>query len=186
LSSNQTIPSNVDTVIQFSDDFDPNNWWDASTYRFTPTIAGYYNITLQVLINPGTVTNNQYNTQIRKNGNSQEAIWQNQITTSIGLSQGNDKLIYLNGSTDFTIYPLSSVNYKHKKKMLYPFLVLENKKSKFDWDSVELKCNSNVPKDRGGFPEMDGYKWVSLDEAEDLLHDTQVKCLPKIKEIISE
>jgi len=92
----------------------------------------------------------------------------------------------LNGSTDFTIYPLSSVNYKHKKKMLYPFLVLENKKSKFDWDSVELKCNSNVPKDRGGFPEMDGYKWVSLDEAEDLLHDTQVKCLPKIKEIISE
>lgn len=45
----------------------------------------------------------------------------------------------LNGSTDFTIYPLNSVNYKHKKKMLYPFLVLENKNSKFDWDSVELK-----------------------------------------------
>jgi putative (di)nucleoside polyphosphate hydrolase len=92
----------------------------------------------------------------------------------------------LNGSTDFTIYPLSSVNYKHKKKTLYPFLVLENKKSNFDWDSVELKCNSNVPEDRGGFPEMDGYKWVTLDEAEDLLHYTQVKCLPKIKEIISE
>ena len=107
MAASQTIPSNVDTVIQFSDDFDPNNWWNTSTYRFTPTIAGYYNITLQVLINPGTVTNNQYNTQIRKNGSSQEAIWQNQITTSTGVSQGNDKIIYFNGTTDyidFTIY----------------------------------------------------------------------------------
>jgi putative (di)nucleoside polyphosphate hydrolase len=91
----------------------------------------------------------------------------------------------LNGSNDFTIYPLSSVNYKHKKKMLYPFLALENKTSKFDWDSVEFKCNSNVPEDLGGFQEMDGYKWVTLDEAEKLIHETQVRCLPKIKEIIN-
>jgi len=90
----------------------------------------------------------------------------------------------LNGSTDFTIFPLTAVNYKHKKKILYPFLVLENKKSKFDWDAVELKCNSMVPEDRGGFPEMDGYKWVTLKEAKEILHDTQVKCLDKIKEII--
>jgi hypothetical protein len=106
-STSQTIPSNVDTVIQFLDDFDPQNWWDSSNYRFQPTIAGYYNVTLQVLINAGTVTNNQYNTQIRKNGSSQEAIWQNQITTSVGLTQGNSKIIYFNGTTDyvdFTIY----------------------------------------------------------------------------------
>jgi len=31
---------------------------------------------------------------------------------------------------------------------------------------------------------MDGYKWVTLDEAKSLIHDTQVACLPKIKEII--
>jgi 8-oxo-dGTP pyrophosphatase MutT (NUDIX family) len=71
----------------------------------------------------------------------------------------------LNGSTDFTIYPLSSVNYKHKKKILYPFLVLENKDSKFDWSSVELKCNSNVPEDRGDFPEMDKWIFVTIKEA---------------------
>jgi 8-oxo-dGTP pyrophosphatase MutT (NUDIX family) len=90
----------------------------------------------------------------------------------------------LNGSTDFTIYPLNSVEYKNKKKILYPFLMLENNNSKFDWDSVELKCNSNVPKKIGGFPEMDGYRWVTLDEAEELIHEAQVKCLPKIKEIL--
>ncbi len=92
----------------------------------------------------------------------------------------------LNGSTDFTIYPLNSVEYKNKNKILYPFLMLENNDSKFDWDSVELKCNSNVPKKIGGFPEMDGYRWVTLDEAEELIHETQVRCLPKIKEIIGE
>lgn len=90
----------------------------------------------------------------------------------------------LNGSTDFTIYPLNSVEYKNKNKILYPFLMLENENSKFDWDSVELKCNSNVPKKIGGFPEIDGYRWVTLDEAEELIHETQVRCLPKIKEII--
>jgi hypothetical protein len=31
---------------------------------------------------------------------------------------------------------------------------------------------------------MDGYRWVTLDEAEELIHEAQVKCLPKIKEIL--
>jgi len=30
LLSNQSIPSNSDTVIQFIDDFDPQNWWNTS------------------------------------------------------------------------------------------------------------------------------------------------------------
>lgn len=92
--------------------------------------------------------------------------------------------INLANVTGFTIYPLKSINYGHKKKILYPFLYLENKKSGFNWDEIELKCNSNVPEDRGGFPEMDGYRWVTLDEAESLLHETQVACLERIKEII--
>jgi hypothetical protein len=100
LSTDQTIPSRSDTVIQFIDDFDPNNWWDASTYRFTPTVAGYYNVTLDVLWAEGTSTTDQYNVQTRKNGN-QVFIWQNQIPSSVGISQGNTKIIYLNGSTDY-------------------------------------------------------------------------------------
>lgn len=82
----------------------------------------------------------------------------------------------------FEIHTLPSVNYGHKKKIIYPFLFLEKKD--FDWDSIELKCNSNVPVERGGFPEMDGFKWVSLDDARNLLHETQVACIDKILEII--
>jgi hypothetical protein len=33
-------------------------------------------------------------------------------------------------------------------------------KPSVNFDLFKLKCNSNVPKERGGFPEMDDYKWV--------------------------
>jgi len=84
----------------------------------------------------------------------------------------------------FDIFPMQSVNYSHKKKILYPFLYLEKPESKFNWEDQELKCNSNVPDERGGFPEMDDYKWVTLDEARELLHATQVACIDKILDIV--
>jgi len=44
LSADQTISNGTDTVVQFIDDFDPRNWYNASTYQLTPSIAGYYHI----------------------------------------------------------------------------------------------------------------------------------------------
>lgn len=82
------------------------------------------------------------------------------------------------------IRALDSVNYSHKKKILYPFVVLESENLSLKWDEFELKCNSNVPDERGGFPEMDDYKWVSLKEARGLLHYTQTACLDKIQNIL--
>jgi len=106
LSANQSISANTDVIIQFVDDFDPQNWWNASTYQFTPTIAGYYNIFVGVwLDNPG-VTNNQANVQVRKNGNS-FIIVQNPLNNVTGQAFEASKIVYLNGTTDyvdFTIY----------------------------------------------------------------------------------
>jgi putative (di)nucleoside polyphosphate hydrolase len=85
---------------------------------------------------------------------------------------------------NFDIYPMQSVNYSHKKKILYPFLCLERVDSKFDWGKQEIKCNSNVPHERGDFPEMDDYKWVELEESKILLHNTQSACIDKILELI--
>jgi hypothetical protein len=106
LSANQSISANTDVIIQFVDDFDPQNWWNASTYQFTPTIAGYYNIFVGVwLDNPG-VTNNQANIQVRKNGNS-FVIVQNPLNNVTGQAFEASKIVYLNGTTDyieFTIF----------------------------------------------------------------------------------
>jgi len=101
LSANQLIPTASDTTIQFVDDFDPNNWWDASTYRFTPTIAGYYNISFGVWFdNMAASSSVQVNAQARKNGNSFMLI-QQPCNVGTGISLTGAKIIYLNGSTDY-------------------------------------------------------------------------------------
>lgn len=85
----------------------------------------------------------------------------------------------------YKIHTLEPVTYGHKKKMIHPFVYVEIPDSKFVWENIEIKCNSNVPIDRGGFPEMDDYKWVSIEEARPLLHETQSACLDIIKEILN-
>lgn len=84
----------------------------------------------------------------------------------------------------FDIFELDVVNYSHKKKDLKPYVFQEVSSSDIDWSSIIIKCNSNVPVERGGFPEMDGYKWVTIQEAKKLLHKTQVICLEIFEKII--
>ena len=95
--------------------------------------------------------------------------------------------LYLRGAIEFDIHELDGVNYTHGKKKLLPFLFLENNLSSINWVEVNktIMCNSNVPDDRGGFPEMDSYRWVTLDEAMGLIHYTQAACLNKIKELLT-
>jgi hypothetical protein len=112
LNSDQTIAPGSDVLISFIDDSDPNNWWDATTKRLTPTIAGYYDIALYAWWPANAASTGQYNIQVRKNGTT-VAIYQNltSTSTSSGVSQGGSKLVYLNGSTDyldFTAYNGSS------------------------------------------------------------------------------
>jgi 8-oxo-dGTP pyrophosphatase MutT (NUDIX family) len=94
--------------------------------------------------------------------------------SNIDLSDYKDKMIMLD-----------SVNYSHKKKMLIPFVLFENDCEYLDLSLITTQCNSNVPEERGGFPEMDDYKWVTLEEAKELLHETQVACLDKVKQLFS-
>ncbi len=96
----QSISGNIATKIQFNaETFDTNNCFDSATnYRFTPNVAGYYQINALVyfqgsagaytVIQPyknGSVYAN-VNTQ-RSNGNYNMVMW-------------ND-VVYFNGSTDY-------------------------------------------------------------------------------------
>ena len=65
LGTNQTITAGSDQVVNFTDNFDPQNWFASN--KFQPNIAGYYNISFAVLWGTGTGTG-QINTQINKNG----------------------------------------------------------------------------------------------------------------------
>ncbi len=75
--------------------------------------------------------------------------------------------------------------YNHKKKEIHPFLFLEEENPKIDLSSIELKCNSNVPENRGGFPEMDKFQWADIDTAKTYLHPTQVAALEEIEKLFT-
>lgn len=99
LSAAQTIAASGDVVLQLTDKDDPNNWWNASTYRFLPTVSGNYFIAAQVNWDPG-VGNGQLNIQLRKNGTT-FAICQNAMVTAVSLTQSTNGIVNLNGSTDY-------------------------------------------------------------------------------------
>ena len=109
LSTDQTVTSGADTLINFVDYDDAQSWWNPTTKRFTPTIAGYYDVTLSAWWVAGVISNNQTNLQIRKNGNSY-ALSQEIINTSTGQSPNLNRTIYLNGTTDYLDFTVFTSN----------------------------------------------------------------------------
>ena len=98
--SAQSISALTATKVTFpTESFDTNSNYDTSTSRFTPTIAGYYQINL--LIEALGVTSNFFLAQIRKNGNQ----WMNganyPTTSAAGPCSVAAGLVYCNGSTDY-------------------------------------------------------------------------------------
>jgi 8-oxo-dGTP pyrophosphatase MutT (NUDIX family) len=87
---------------------------------------------------------------------------------------------------DCNFIELPMVNYKHGKKAIHGFLVLEEQNMSLNLMDVVLKCNSFVPLEMGEFPEMDNYKWVDLDEAKSIIHETQAQSIDIIKNIIKD
>jgi len=109
-NDNQTISTGTDNVITFVDEYDDQNWWNTSTNRFTPTVQGYYQITLAVWWPLATGAVNQYNIQARKNG-SGATISQTPTDINMGQSQTWTRTFYMNGTTDyidFTAYNASA------------------------------------------------------------------------------
>ena len=101
-SAQQTLSANTYTKIQFqSKAFDTANCFDNSTnYRFTPNVAGYYQLSASVTVSAsacGIIL------QIYKNGsNFMRGLQLNSTTVGSSAAGG---LVYANGSTDyFEIY----------------------------------------------------------------------------------
>ena len=101
-TSDQTVTGGVITKIAFeTEEYDTNSNYDNSTnYRFTPTVAGYYQINAQVSIYQPSTDAGIF---IYKNGSAHK--WGDYFTRASGYSADVDvavsSLVYLNGSTDY-------------------------------------------------------------------------------------
>jgi hypothetical protein len=89
------VSASTFTKVQFNtEDFDVDNEFDTTTYRFTPTVAGYYQFNASAAVS-------SYVTQMQlafyKNG----AVDKNCINVTGGGQVPASGLIYLNGSTDY-------------------------------------------------------------------------------------
>lgn len=98
LSSNQSISTGTRTKVALNTEtFDTNgNYDNATNYRFTPTVAGYYQVNGLVGFT-GTIIS-ATSAEIRKNGSGIAAAYFF-ATADNNLCVGD--LVYLNGSTDY-------------------------------------------------------------------------------------
>ena len=106
-NASQTVSSNVNTKIVLQNkNFDTNNCFDATTnYRFTPTVAGYYQFNAQLYL-AGSSTTTQINLLIYKNGGSYyERIVDLNPSASLAANSeivvSGSTIMYMNGTTDY-------------------------------------------------------------------------------------
>ena len=98
--NSQSISAATFTKILFgTEDFDTANCYDSSTnYRFTPNVAGYYQVNSSISI---SAYSNRYTAYIYKNGTLYATGMSNTGNATNTDSTGIYALIYLNGSTDY-------------------------------------------------------------------------------------
>jgi hypothetical protein len=102
-SGGQSIPNGTGTKVQFqSEEWDTANCFDSTTnYRFTPNVAGYYQLNAQISYNSFTPSETQI--QIYKNGSAIRR--GNRFNAAGSPYLVISSMVYANGSTDyFEIY----------------------------------------------------------------------------------
>ena len=98
LSGNQTVVSGAATKVNLNvEDFDTAGVF--TTGRFTPTVAGYYQINATVCGSSTTITN--LNGQIVKNGAAVVTATDTAAATSGAWRVGLSCIVAMNGSTDY-------------------------------------------------------------------------------------
>jgi hypothetical protein len=98
-TSNQSISASTWTKVTYDTEvFDTNNNFASS--RFTPTIAGYYQVITNTMVTtPGSAS--YFQTAVYKNGSQHNILIETQTQTVSYVSCSGSYLIYLNGLTDY-------------------------------------------------------------------------------------
>jgi hypothetical protein len=106
VSSDTALSAAAYTVAPLdTEEFDTHSFFNTSTYRFTPTIAGYY----QFGITFGTTSSQTHLLQIRKNG-SGSGVTLHYDFGSTRFTSNAATLISLNGSTDYVEFIVRTEN----------------------------------------------------------------------------
>lgn len=101
MSTTQTISSGVFTKINFdTKNWDTNTNYSTTNYRFTPTIAGYYQVNCSVDAGASTGATRSI-ANIYKNGSVYRIGTNNNVVAGNAFSGVCSSQVYMNGSTDY-------------------------------------------------------------------------------------
>jgi hypothetical protein len=108
-TGSQSISANVYTKVALNTEaFDTANCFDSTTnYRFTPTVAGYYQFSAQVDISAASGLTYFY-VSLYKNGSGATSIFNTTLSGVVG-NQNTAILLYMNGSTDYVELYVNSI-----------------------------------------------------------------------------
>ncbi len=103
-SGAQSLSSSTSTVVELNTKlYDTENWFDTSTYKFTPQIAGYYQINACVFVTGSgltrvipAITGTSFSDSIRT---GYIPAYEGGVTDSAAVS--GSTIIYFNGTTDY-------------------------------------------------------------------------------------
>jgi hypothetical protein len=101
MGSDQTVSHGTTTKLNFdTEEFDTNNNFDTSTYRFTPTVAGYYQIIVSSTLSSTTSTN-RITVNLYKNAGQYKTGSTSAAGAATYPSSIVSTILYMNGSTDY-------------------------------------------------------------------------------------
>jgi hypothetical protein len=99
VSTNQSISANTATKVAFDTKvFDTNTNFSTANNRFTPTVAGYYQMTFSLYTS--TTSFGIYQLQFYKNGALYKLPIYN-VSGAVPLMMNATTLVYMNGSSDY-------------------------------------------------------------------------------------
>ena len=101
-TNSQTLSHNTQTVIQYdTEDRDQQGWYDTSTYKYTPQVAGWYQIFASSYGYNFATQGVEYQTKILKNGTNIAYSHNGHDNYGGGASTNISSIVYLNGSSDY-------------------------------------------------------------------------------------
>ena len=100
LQADQNVSSASTSTMQLKKYYDPQSWWNDTTYRFQPTIAGYYLLTLNCLWN-SSASVNQFNNQILDFTANTITLTMAVASTATNNFTSTSRIHYFNGTTNY-------------------------------------------------------------------------------------
>jgi hypothetical protein len=102
----QAIAAGTDVTIGFdAEEFDTNNNYDTTTFRFTPTVSGTY---LVGAITSATSATGTLDLFLFKNGSYFKTLCQTRPTTANNMEANGTALVSMNGTTDYLTIVVST------------------------------------------------------------------------------